>query len=330
MSRTLDTSDPPRQREITTASDPSTTCRAATDADSPAGERLGRPRRLALLLAATLVLATIGALVWSRAAGERNHAIDPIDPIESIDYHAAVALEQGVRPLVSDRAGELGTVTAVAVKRTPDLVPARGFLLARIGDDRPALSVISDADPAELVIDGLLADGRPYEVYRDEGAYVSLATVGAGGHYVEMMGRAMTFDELVTLAADITVTLRTLDRLPAGWFEAGSTPMPPWYLGFSTSYEYLGGRRLGITVERASPGRDALAAFGPTEPVELGTGGWAYRLRPPSSGVIFERGDTVVQLSGDFSEAELLIVAHSLREMVPLEHPIDEPDPYPF
>jgi hypothetical protein len=72
-----------------------------------------------------------------------------------------------------------------------------------------------------------------------------------------------------------------------------------------------------------------LAAFGATEPVDLGTGGWAYRDPPPSRGVLFERGDVVVDMTGDFSDAELLVVVHSLREMAPDEHPIADPDPYP-
>jgi hypothetical protein len=34
-------------------------------------------------------------------------------------------------------------------------------------------------------------------------------------------------------------------------------------------------------------------------------------------------------MTGDFSDAELLVVVHSLREMAPDEHPIADPDPYP-
>jgi hypothetical protein len=33
-------------------------------------------------------------------------------------------------------------------------------------------------------------------------------------------------------------------------------------------------------------------------------------------------------MTGDFSDAELLVVVHSLREMAPDEHPIADPVPY--
>lgn len=286
---------------------------------APGPERLDGRRRVAIVVAILLVLVTVTALGWLsvRLAGDR---------VDTVEYDAAVALEDGVRPLVSDRVGELGTVTAVTVKRTPDPAPARVHLLAPAGEERPRVSVVTDSDPADLVIDGRFVDGRPYEVYRSEGRYVSLFTVGADGQYVSVMGREIAFDDLLAIAADIAVGSSRLDRLPDGWVELGAAPMPPWHQGFGTYYDFEGGRQLAIGVERATPGREALAAFGHTEPVDLGTESWAFRYRPPNSGVLFELGDVVVDLKGDFSEAELLIVTHSLRKMFPSEHPIADPD----
>jgi hypothetical protein len=243
---------------------------------------------------------------------------------------AAVALEDGVRPLVSDWVDELGEVISVVVKRTADPEPAVAHLLAPAGEDRPRVSVVSDPATVDITIDGLLADGRPYEIFMPEGRYVSLGTVGADGQYLEVMGRGMTIDNLLAVIVHVTVDLTAIERLPDGWVELGSAPVPPWHHGFGTYYTFEGGRRLGITVEQASPGRAALTAFAPTEAVDLGTDGWAYRHRPPDNQVWFERGDTVVHLTGDFSDTEFLLVIHSLREMRPGEHPLSDPDPYPF
>jgi hypothetical protein len=251
-------------------------------------------------------------------------------PVDAAEYDAAVALERGVRPLVSDRVGELGTITAVTVTRTPDPEPGRVHLLTPNGEDGPRLLVHSRPEPAAPFVDGRLADGRPYEIAPPAARHVSLFTVGVDGQYVAVMGREMELDELVALAGDTEVSTAgpALARVPDGWTEVGVAPMPPWHDGMTTSYDFEGGRRLDIVVERSTPGREALAAFGETEPVDLGTGGWAYRYRPPNSGVLFERGDMVVDLTGDFSEAELRIVAHSLREMLPSEHPVAEPQPF--
>ena len=296
------------------------------DATAEPGRDGGGRRRKVLQIGASVAAAAVllgtFALIATIATIRLSVRLATTEPVDAVAYSEAVALEAGVRPLVTDRAAELGTITRVEVRRTADPVPARIHLLAPLGEDRPRLSVMADPEPADLTTDGLLADGRPYAVYTPEGPYVSLATVGADGQYVEVMGRDMTFDELLVLAGDITVSHASLDRMPDGWTELGAAPMPPWHDGFDTIYEFLGGRRLGITVERASAGRAALAAFAPTDPVDLGTGGWAYRSRPPSSGLLFERGDVVVHLTGDFSEAEFLIVAFSLRMMRPEEHPI--------
>lgn len=237
-------------------------------------------------------------------------------------YDEAIAAPSGVRPLVTDRAGELGTIVRIEVKHTPDVTPAPNHLLAPIGEQRAALAVISDPDLAEIALDGMLADGRPYQVFRDEGPYVSLRTFGVDGQLVELVGRDMTFDELVALAGEITVTRSSLERLPAGWALLGTVPMPPWIDGFLTNYDYLGGRRLGVTVEPAHDDREMLAAFATADPIVLATGGWAYLYRAPASGMVFELGDAVVTLSGDFSEAELLVIAHSLRPMASGEHPL--------
>ena len=285
--------------------------------DAPTGRRAATGA--AIGVAAVLALVAAAALGWwaVRMAGDR---------VDAVEYDTAGAIEGGVRPLVSDRVGELGNITAVTVKRTPDPAPARVHLLARAGDERPRLSVVTDSEPVSPLIDGWLADGRPYEVGRSEGQYVSLLTVGTEGQYVSVMGREIAFDELVQVAAEVAVGGAALDRLPDGWVEIAVTPMPPWRQGFGTYYDFEGGRQLAINVERAVPGRDALAAFGDTEPVDLGTEGWAYRYRPPNSGVLFEWHDVVVDLKGDFSEAELVLVTHTLREMLPSEHPILQPD----
>lgn len=285
-----------------------------------------RTRRTAIAISVVVVALAVG-VVWLsvRVAS---------DTVDAVAYDEAVALEGGVRPLVVDRVDELGTVTRVTVRRTPDPPPAVAYLLAPAGEQRARISLVSTTRPADLVIDGLLTDGRPYETFVDAGQYVSLDTVGLDGQLLEVQAREMSFDELLAVTAAIQVGHAGVAELPTGWVEIADTPMPPWGEGIGTSYDFLGGRRLGVTVERATAGREALTAYAHVEPFEAivleGIGDWAYRSLPPSSGVVFGMGDVVVDLRGDFSDPEFLIVASSLREMRPDEHPIADPDPSPF
>lgn len=290
---------------------------------SPPAPQRRRPRRRLILAASALAaLAAAGSIAIAVRDGD--------DPAAEADFDAAVALEQGVVPLVSDRVDELGTITSITVKRAADPTPADAYLLAPAGNERPRVSLVSEHEPVDLSIDGLLADGRPYEILQAEGRYISLATIGTDGQYVLLVGRAMTLVELLAVAADTPVSMASLDGVPDGWIQLGSTPMPPWIHGFSTYYRFDDGRRLAVSVERAVPGRAALAAFDETESIDLGTGGWAFRDRPPDRGLLFERGDLVVRVSGAFSDEELRTIAHSLREMSPGEHPIAQPEPYPY
>jgi len=286
-------------------------------AEPPGRRRVGSG--VAIGVAAVVTLVVVAALGrWSvRLAGDR---------VDAVEYDAAVALEGGVRPLVSDRVGELGNVTAVRVKRTPDPGPGRVHLLAPAGERRPRVAVETSPDPADPLIDGWLADGRPYEVGRSEGQYVSLLTVGTEGQHVSVLGRGITFEELLEVAAEVAVASTALDRLPDGWVEIAAVSMPTWRQGFGTYYDFEGGRRLAINVEWATPGREPLVTFADTESIDLGTGSWAYRYLPPSDGIVFELDDVVVDLKGNFSEAELVLIAHTLREVRPSEHPILEPD----
>lgn len=310
MARTLDT--PPRP----------------TDPPSVASTRRSS-RAPALAVGATVVVAVL-VIVWVGPLGDRTAT----QAVDTAAFDAAVAIEGGVVPLVSDRVGELGSITAVRVTRTADPVPGRAHLLTRCGEtcdgERPELLVHVVDQPAELDATGRLADGRPYETGPSTWRTVSLFTVGGDGRSLMLVGREMELAELVALAAGIDVDPSGVERVvePDGWTDVGAVPMPPWHLGMTTAYELEGGRRLVITVERATPGRAALAAFGDNDQVELGLGGWAYRYRPPNSGLLFERGDLVVEVAGELTEGELRLVAHSLREMLPGEHPIAEPAPF--
>lgn len=311
MSRTLDTLHP-------TLPPPARSAVGPPEPDRP--ER--RRRRLTAIAVALTLAAVAGTVVWlvSRSPD------DPVVVTDTVEYLDAVVLEHGVRPLVSDRIDEIGEVESIRVQRTPDPQPATVHLLARSVDERPALLVLVDEQGGDVWPDGELDDGRPFESLVVAGTYVSLATTGAGGEYLRFVGRSLAFDDLVAIAGRTTVGVHGLERRPPGWVEVGEAPMPPWHHGFGTYYELADGRRLGVSVERATPGRETLAAFGPHEPIDLGTDGWAFRERPPSASVLFERGDVVVHLTGEFSDDELVVVAGSLREMEPDEHPILEPD----
>lgn len=293
-----------------------------------------RRRRTPLLVAASAlaVLAAAGTtvLVLRTVVGPDGAAAAPAPratPYEAKQFDVAVAVEGGVRPLVSDRVHELETISSVTVTRHGDPLPATAYMLAPIGEERAQVTMTSALERADFVPDGRLADGRPYATRSAEAPYAALITVGAAGQHLEVFGRSMAFDELLAVTAETSIALTTVLHVPAGWTLRDTSPMPPWIDGFGTTYELVGGRLLTIRVERASAGRATLAAFGPMEPIDLGTGGWAFRHPGPVDGVLFERGDVVVEVMGSFTEHELRLIAHSVREMAPGEHPITEPDP---
>lgn len=318
MARTLDT--PPR---------PAGPPPVASERPAIRRGRRRSDRAAAVAIAATVVVAAVAIIAVGRV-GVRLAT----STVDTAAFDAAVALEGGVVPLVSDRVRELGTITAVSVTRTADPVPGEAHLLTRCDEtcdgERAELLVHVIDQPAALDATGRLTDGRPYETGPSTWRTVSLFTVGGDGRSMMLVGREMELSELVALAAGIDVSPGGAERLvgPDGWTVVGAVPMPPWHLGMTTAYELDGDRRLVITVERATPGRAALAAFGDNDRIELGLGGWAYRYRAPNSGLLFERGDVVVEVAGELSDGELRLVAHSLREMLPGEHRIAEPAPF--
>jgi hypothetical protein len=279
---------------------------------------------LAVLAAAGTTVLALGVVGPTDAAA----APEPRPtPYEAKQFDIAVGVEGGVRPLVSDRVQEIERISSVTVTRNPDPLPATAYLLAPIGEPRAQVILTSAPELPDFVPDGWLTDGRPYAMRSADAPYVAFTTVGSAGQFLEVFGRSMDLDELLAVTTETSIALTSILHVPEGWTLRDTSPMPPWIHGFRTRYELAGGRALTIGVERASPGRATLAEFGPMEPIDLGTGGWAYRYPGPVDGVLFERGDVAVEVMGTFTDDELRMIAHSVREMAPGEHRITDPDP---
>lgn len=280
----------------------------------------------------TAATASVVALAACGGGGGSTISVDD-DAVAA--FARAVELEDGVVPLLID-VGVIGAPAApVTVTRTPDpSLRDVTHLVARTTD--PAIPLIGftfrpDADTTAPVADSTLLDGTPVEVANPSPP--NLATTTPSGGLVDVSAPKLALDEAVDVLARTRLGDDQIAALPDGWTVVGSVPWPTWLDGHSTTIELEENfvRSVFVTVERARGDRELLARFGPTEPADLDTGGWAYRYGAGAvPGYVFEYGDDlVVSVTGDLTDEQFRDAIASLREAEPGEVEIEEPAPWP-
>lgn len=259
-------------------------------------------------------------------------AIVELDDPAVAAFERAVALENGVVPVVVDF-DLFDHIAPIEVTRNPDPV-VRDVLRLVAAEDDPDMPFLGfdiqpDGDGRGLRHDVELGDGRTVELGRAALPDVSLA--GADGQFVNVGAPRLQLDELLDVVAGSEIVDDEITELPDGWIEIASLPEPVWIDGFSLWVALPGkDRSYWISVARNPGAWEQLARYGPTEPVELGTGGWAYRYYPRGDserGFVFQYdSDRVVTIkSYDLTEEQLRQLVDTVRDAEPGELEIHEP-----